>query len=43
MKYYSEPSRLIPIKHEVDVLVCGARPAGVAAALFAQQATPRAF
>lgn len=35
MKYYSEPSRQIPITHEVDVLVCGAGPAGVAAALSA--------
>lgn len=35
MKTYTEPSRTIPVKHEVDVLVVGAGPAGVGAALAA--------
>jgi glycine/D-amino acid oxidase-like deaminating enzyme len=35
MDYFTEPSRQIPITHTADVLVCGAGPAGVAAALSA--------
>jgi ribulose 1,5-bisphosphate synthetase/thiazole synthase len=35
MDYYHEPARDIPIRHEVDVLVVGAGPAGVSAAICA--------
>jgi hypothetical protein len=35
MNTYTEPARQIPIQHEVDVLVAGAGPAGVAAAICA--------
>ncbi len=38
MKTYTEPSRSIPIAAEVDVLVCGAGPAGIGAALGAARA-----
>lgn len=29
MKFYTEEKKQLPIKDEVDVLVCGAGPAGV--------------
>lgn len=35
MKFYEEPKRQIPVTHEVDVLVVGAGPAGVCAAISA--------
>ncbi len=35
MDYYTEPSRQVPIRHDVDVLVAGSGPAGVAAAICA--------
>ena len=35
MKYYEEPKKQVPITHEVDVLVVGAGPAGVCAAISA--------
>ncbi len=38
MKSYTEPSRQIPVAAEADVLVCGAGPAGVGAALGAARA-----
>ena len=38
MKTYTEPSRAIPVAAEVDVLVCGAGPAGIGAALGAARA-----
>ena len=38
MKTYTEPSRTIPVAAEVDVLVCGAGPAGIGAALGAARA-----
>ena len=38
MKTYTEPSRSLPVAAEVDVLVCGAGPAGIGAALGAARA-----
>ena len=38
MKTYTEPSRSIPVAADVDVLVCGAGPAGIGAALGAARA-----
>ena len=38
MKTYTEPSRSIPVAAEADVLVCGAGPAGIGAALGAARA-----
>ena len=38
MKTYTEPSRSLPVAAEVDVLVCGAGPGGVGAALGAARA-----
>ncbi len=38
MKTYTEPSRTIPVAAEADVLVCGAGPAGIGAALGAARA-----
>lgn len=38
MKTYTEPSRSLPISAEVDLLVCGAGPAGIGAALGAARA-----
>lgn len=38
MKTYTEPSREIPVSAEVDVLVCGAGPGGIGAALGAARA-----
>ena len=38
MKTYTEPSRSLPVASEVDVLVCGAGPAGIGAALGAARA-----
>ncbi len=38
MKTYTEPSRSIPVASEADVLVCGAGPAGIGAALGAARA-----
>lgn len=35
MEYINEPSRVIPVSHECDVLVCGGGIAGIAAALAA--------
>ena len=35
MKFYTEPSKEIPVKAEVDVLVAGSGPAGFAAAVSA--------
>lgn len=37
-KHYAEPARQIPIVDEVDVIVCGAGPAGVCAAISAARA-----
>ena len=37
----SEPSRLTPVVEEADVLVCGAGPAGVSAALASARAGAR--
>ncbi len=33
MQYYAESAKQLPVSYEVDVLVCGSGPAGVAAAL----------
>lgn len=38
MKTYTEPSRTIPVAAEADVLVCGAGPAGIGAAIGAARA-----
>ncbi len=38
MKTYTEPSREIPVSADVDVLVCGAGPGGIGAALGAARA-----
>ena len=38
MKAYTEPSRFLPVAAEADVLVCGAGPAGIGAALGAARA-----
>ena len=41
MKHISEPSRSIPVADDFDVLVCGAGPAGIAAALAAARSGAR--
>ena len=41
MKTYLEPAREIPVKAEVDVLVCGAGPSGFGAAVAAARAGAR--
>ena len=41
--FYSEPARRVPVLAEVDVLVVGGGPSGVAAAIGAARAGARAF
>ncbi len=41
MNWYTEPSRKIPVKHEVEVLVVGGGPAGAAAAISAARGGAR--
>ena len=40
-QFYTEPARDIPVKNEVDVLVCGAGPSGFGAAVAAARAGAR--